>query len=76
MPLPSVNMGFGKGQPKEMETDLKKYEEGSESELLTSSEQGTLWVTAIRANWANLIKSSAAKIEQLLFFYNFKKKWI
>lgn len=77
MPLPSVNMGFGKGQPKEMETDLKKYEEGSESELLTSSEQETLWVTAIRADWANLIKSSAAKIEQLLFFFIIsRKKWI
>lgn len=44
-----MNMGFGKGQPKEMETDLWEYDEDSESELLTSSEQETLWVTAMRA---------------------------
>lgn len=31
MPLSRVNMRFGKGQTKEMETDLSKYEEGSES---------------------------------------------
>lgn len=34
----SVNMRFGKGQPKEMEMDLWKYDENSESELLTSSD--------------------------------------
>lgn len=42
-------MGFGKGPPKEMETDLWKYDENSKSELLTSSERETLWVMAIRA---------------------------
>lgn len=46
--LLSVNMGSWKGRLKEMETDLWKYDEDSESELLTSSEQETLWVTAIR----------------------------
>lgn len=43
-----VNTGFGEGQPKEMETDLWEYDEDSESELLTASEQETLWVMAIR----------------------------
>lgn len=47
--LPNVNVRCEKGQPKEMESDLQKYDEDGESELLTSSEQETPWVTAIRA---------------------------
>lgn len=75
--LLSVNKGSWKGQPKEMETDLWKYDEDSESELLTSSEQETLWVRVIRAYCGKLpIKSSAAKMEQVRCFSNFQEEWI
>lgn len=44
-----MKMGFGKGWLKAVGTDLWKYDEDSESELLTLSVQETMWVTAIRA---------------------------
>ena len=47
--IAQCEQGILERSAKEMETDLWKYDEDSESELLTSSEQETLWVIVIRA---------------------------
>ena len=51
------------------ETDLSKYDEGSESELLISSEQGTLWVTAHRADCGKIQERALLlKLNNYCFF--------